>query len=227
MKKILGLALAAVLVMAMVGGGTWAYFSDTETSSDNLITAGTLDLKIGATGAEADVNYTILSAGISNATPGDAEDDYASIKYSGTVTDNYLGVEIDAITHGGGTLTEPETDAGDGANAGSLGGKVKVGFWIDTDANGWEDGDYYLKNDGTGWGQRAAGSPVAAPLELISSFSEEIGTQYSIDADFADNTTWRFYIAWQFPNGDATDNVCQGDTVDFDIILTVQQGDPS
>ena len=31
MKKILGLTVAAILVMALVGGGTWAYFRDVET----------------------------------------------------------------------------------------------------------------------------------------------------------------------------------------------------
>jgi spore coat-associated protein N len=44
MKKILGLGMVALLVMALVGGGTWAYFSDTETSSDNVLVAGTLNL---------------------------------------------------------------------------------------------------------------------------------------------------------------------------------------
>jgi len=43
-KKILGLSVAALLVMALVGGGTWAYFSDVETSEDNVFTSGTLDL---------------------------------------------------------------------------------------------------------------------------------------------------------------------------------------
>ncbi len=44
MKKILGLTIAALLVMALVGGGTWAYFSDTETTSDSILTAGIMDL---------------------------------------------------------------------------------------------------------------------------------------------------------------------------------------
>ena len=46
MKKILGLTIAALLVMALVGGGTWAYFSDVETSTENTFAAGTLDLKL-------------------------------------------------------------------------------------------------------------------------------------------------------------------------------------
>jgi spore coat-associated protein N len=48
LKKILGLTIAAILVIGMVGVGTWALFSDTEKSTDNVISAGTLDLQIGA-----------------------------------------------------------------------------------------------------------------------------------------------------------------------------------
>ncbi len=57
MKKILGLTVAAVLVMALVGGGTWAYFSDPETSENNVFTAGTLNLvsTISGTGAKSTV----------------------------------------------------------------------------------------------------------------------------------------------------------------------------
>ncbi|GAG27816.1 unnamed protein product, partial [marine sediment metagenome] len=38
MKKILGLTIVAVLVMALVGGGTWAYFSDVERTDTNVLT---------------------------------------------------------------------------------------------------------------------------------------------------------------------------------------------
>ena len=46
MKKILGLTVAALLVMGLVGGGTWAYFTDTETSTGNTFAVGTLDLEV-------------------------------------------------------------------------------------------------------------------------------------------------------------------------------------
>ena len=46
MKKILGLTIAALMVMGLVGGGTWAYFTDTETSTGNTFAAGTLDLEV-------------------------------------------------------------------------------------------------------------------------------------------------------------------------------------
>ena len=46
MKKILGLTVVALLIMGLVGGGTWAYFSDPESSTGNTFAAGTLDLEV-------------------------------------------------------------------------------------------------------------------------------------------------------------------------------------
>jgi spore coat-associated protein N len=46
MKKIIGLAISGLLLLALVAGGTYAYFSDTETSSGNSFTAGTLNLVV-------------------------------------------------------------------------------------------------------------------------------------------------------------------------------------
>ncbi|MFC1934357.1 TasA family protein [Chloroflexota bacterium] len=45
MKRILGLTIAFLLLIGMAGIGTWAYFSDVETSTGNVLAAGTLDLK--------------------------------------------------------------------------------------------------------------------------------------------------------------------------------------
>jgi predicted ribosomally synthesized peptide with SipW-like signal peptide len=42
MKKILGLVVALVAVVAMLGTGTWAYFNDVLAVEDNTITAGSL-----------------------------------------------------------------------------------------------------------------------------------------------------------------------------------------
>lgn len=46
MRKLLIPALATALVMGVVVAGTWAFFSDTEASSGNTFSAGTLDLKM-------------------------------------------------------------------------------------------------------------------------------------------------------------------------------------
>jgi predicted ribosomally synthesized peptide with SipW-like signal peptide len=44
------LVLALLVVAAMAGAGTWAYFRDTETSTGNTFAAGTLDLKLRGEG---------------------------------------------------------------------------------------------------------------------------------------------------------------------------------
>src|SRR5690625_169695 len=60
-KKKLGLGMAsAALGLALVGGGTYAYFSDTETTN-NTFAAGTLDLSVNPT--------TIID--VDNLKPGD------------------------------------------------------------------------------------------------------------------------------------------------------------
>lgn len=46
MKKILGLSIAAVMLIGLVVGGTLAYFSDIEETSGNTFTAGTIDLSV-------------------------------------------------------------------------------------------------------------------------------------------------------------------------------------
>jgi len=51
-KKILGLSIAIVLVIGLVAGGTWAYFSDTETTTGNVFTAGTIDISLDPAGGQ-------------------------------------------------------------------------------------------------------------------------------------------------------------------------------
>ena len=65
MKKILGLTIAIVLAVGIIGTGTLAYFIDTESSTDNVFTAGTLDLKTN----DADGISEVLNA--TNIAPGD------------------------------------------------------------------------------------------------------------------------------------------------------------
>ena len=66
MKKIAGLTIAALLIIGLVGGGTYAYFSDTESSTGNTLTAGTLDLNID--GGDA----AVTTFDVSNVAPGDS-----------------------------------------------------------------------------------------------------------------------------------------------------------
>ncbi len=110
MKKILGLTIAALLVMALVGGGTWAYFSDPETSTANILGAGTLDLTL-AGGTQSIDSVTGTWTSPSSWAPGGAT-------ATGTLTlDNVGTIDMTTITltvsnsDDGGANMSPYTDA--------------------------------------------------------------------------------------------------------------------
>jgi predicted ribosomally synthesized peptide with SipW-like signal peptide len=63
MKKILGLTITFLLIASMVTGGVLAYFSDTEVSSSNTLTAGTLDLSPTTSGTGPAGKYTVTAGG--------------------------------------------------------------------------------------------------------------------------------------------------------------------
>jgi len=61
MKKILIISMACVLCLGLIGGA-FAYFTDTETSSNNNFTAGTNDLQISNGGGWVDSDIVLASA---------------------------------------------------------------------------------------------------------------------------------------------------------------------
>ena len=58
MNKIVGLSLALMMVIGMIGVETFAYFTDTETSSGNQQLTGTLDLSTNNTDGVSQTLYT-------------------------------------------------------------------------------------------------------------------------------------------------------------------------
>ena len=157
MKKILGLTVAALLVMALVGGGTWAYFSDVEQTTANIFTAGTLDLQLSdsseLTGSVAD-----LAPGTGETTPllGDVTltkagniDATLDIAFDTTVLnpENYdSAVDEAELYHAtgnpGGDLVTADGDTGE------LGANALIALFIDVDGGGvWTTGDIGLESD--------------------------------------------------------------------------------
>jgi predicted ribosomally synthesized peptide with SipW-like signal peptide len=112
MKKILGLSVAAILVMGLVGGGTWAYFSDTETSTGNFFAVGTLDLEVES---ENPLTSTLVDGSSAVLAPGDS---FTPVSIDCTNVGNITGdlwVRLTSVTGSGGyddgpngTSSEPE-----------------------------------------------------------------------------------------------------------------------
>ena len=86
-KKIIGLTIATMLMLSMVGIGVFAYFSDTEVSASNSLSAGTLDLKTN----DADgVTQTLYG---SNLQPGGtAGPSTITLKNAGSTSGATLGI---------------------------------------------------------------------------------------------------------------------------------------
>ena len=104
MKKILGLTIAFMLLIGMTGIGTWAYFSDVETSTGNQMTAGTLDLKTD------DVDGVSQTLFATNMAPGDTVGpETISLKNTGSVDGLTLDLAFSYINNDGSPNPAPMT----------------------------------------------------------------------------------------------------------------------
>jgi len=97
MKKILMAMMLVALVAALVGVGVYAEFSDTETSTQNSFTAGTLNLTVD--------NYEGVSVPVyineTNLKPGDGGTVSMTLANVGSI-DGEASIEADITAEGGG-----------------------------------------------------------------------------------------------------------------------------
>ncbi len=150
MKKILGLAIAAIIIIAVAGVGSFAYFSDTEKSADNYVTAGTLDLTIGGT-----TPYTFLtdSAFVPTAANGSgAAHQSISLKNDGaTNISGKLDIKITNAGQDAAGFPTGKLHAADGTTVvtvGDLGTASKVAIWLSTTASATPPAYSILLNPG-------------------------------------------------------------------------------
>jgi len=184
MKKILGLSIAAVLIIATVGVGTFALFSDTETSSANTFVAGTLDLKTGSTDG---VTGTL---GSSNMAPGDSipSDSPATLTLNntGTIDGSTMEISCSYTESDGSAATEFDTnmDADDTAammtittlNYGSVNLLNEIS---DNNGNGVIDLEDFKNDAITGLDGIEAGN--SADFEIQIEFNEDAGNEFQND----------------------------------------------
>lgn len=220
MKKILGLAIAALLVVGLVGGATWAYFSDVETSTDNTLTAGTLDLNM----AGGDTDVKILTTNIDNVAPGDSGSDTCILANVGTL-DGELDIDISATTNATNTTENAEDDQ-DTDTGGDLGGQALMVLWLDADESGtFNAGDIELNTTGANAYNATTNSSLdKATIDSYGTGSISYNAAFAtLNAAGGTNPAVTFTIDWEVP-GD-TDNRIMSDSVSFDITFTLEQAD--
>ena len=110
MKSILIGFMTMALVGALIGGGVYAYFSDTESSAGNTFAAGTLDLQVDSENPWTNTAVTVadMEPGVA-ATPVDI-----TCENLGNLTGD-LYMRITSVTDTGQTINEPECVAEGGS----------------------------------------------------------------------------------------------------------------
>jgi spore coat-associated protein N len=198
MKKKLGLGIAtAALGISLVGGGTFAYFSDTA-ETNGTFAAGTLDLNANPT--------TIIDVG--NLKPGDWMNRSFTLGNGGSleIAEVLLETSYDVI------------DA-EGDNAGEdFGEHIRVNFlWNEDKAvlGPWSPDNvvYY-----TTLAELQSMSPDAVANEIFIPFFEERGGLQPGDSD-------ELHVQFEFVDNGEDQNKFQGDSLELDWNFTGHQGE--
>jgi len=168
MKKIIGLSIAALLIIGLVGGGTYAAFSDTQTSQNNTLMAGTLYFANGGT-QSAFLTLTGLKPGSSNNSGGTGY--YTTLQNSGNLSASSLTVATASITHSAGAAV------GDITPKDSLVDETQIAFYMATGGNhSFTTGDTGLKYDGTNYTGSGTSALQYFPLAAYFADPTQAGT---------------------------------------------------
>ena len=246
MKKILGLTIAALLVMALVGGGTWAYFSDPEESTGNTFSAGSLNMILtvdgehlvgtgsfsetaGGDGLNGNVQFGELE-------PGDSGS-ILWVLYNDSDISGDLTIESTFAFTDGVAANEPEGDVTDphintavtGDLAEFVGVKLQRGAGVDQTAAEADLVNNYLVGTASYYEEM---SQLETALDGESQVMAADGGSdtivykltFLIETDISDAGTGTNYLFGDtIEDGTADDNIIQGDTCNMGIVFTLTQ----
>ena len=199
MKKIMPLAASITLILIagiFASAGTMAQFTDTETVGVHDINAGTLNLQVG------DNDPCTIHIHLDNIAPGYYKELVYEVTNTGTL-DGKLSFEFTAITNKENGRTEPEIAAGDtyGPLEGELDQYLLFRFRREYPNKAWICINSKPLNDfgGTTW------STLQDGTQMILRSGE----------------TWGIQFRFTLPQD--TGNIVQSDSVEFDIIIHLDQ----
>lgn len=230
MKKWLTVLGVLAIIAALVGIGAYGIFTDAETSEDNSLTAGTLDLKVDGQDdpAVAKMTFTDIK-------PGDVITHTWKLRNTGTIPGKVF-IEIGTVTDNDEGCNEPEesaeldewgfADCGDGE--GELAEFLRT--WVfQSHVNvespiGWTLADYHA-NALTGC--HPNGSPCGGLLYIEG---DKMAGQTLGAGDFQmvkmkfqlDENVINDGAGW-WTGHDVDDNLLQSDSISFDVIFHLEQ----
>ncbi len=251
MKKILKSVFTIALVAAFAIGASQAFLSDTETSSGNTFTAGSIDLKIDNEswyyGPEGLVKRDDLSWDLDDLTghlffnyedlkPGDWGEDTISIHVDNN--DAYACAYIDITKNDDMSSTEPELEAGDQQEDpgnimdGELAQNLNFFFWLDDGDNVYESGELPLMegpaSDGIGVLTYDLRHPNTTNGELIGGETYYIGKVWCygnllVTGVAGDDTGPLERHSGISCNGESVSNMSQSDNMMVDMSFYAEQ----
>lgn len=206
MKRILISLMTIALVGALIGGGVYAYFSDIETSTGNIFTAGTLNLKV------SDDDPLTAHFEVTDTYGGESGSDDWLLKNDGSIAGS-LDITFSNIVDAENGVNEPEeADPGeDGTVAvpgidGELAEVLALVIYIDENNNDvYDAGTDTLIYDGF----------VKPGLE-----AEQL-SNYAMAADYGSGGDKAVRIEWSIDSG--VGNKIQSDSAGFDIEFELLQ----
>ena len=178
MKRILGLTIAFMLLIGMVGIGTFAYFSDVETASGNQLSAGTLDLKTNDADGVSQTLYAI------NMAPGDTVGPQTiTLRNGGSVDGTTLDLSFSYVESDN-SPNPADMDANSTAamievTTLNYGGASILGSVSDNNSNTYKDIED-LKNADLS-GQSGISASATKDFEIATLLRPETGNDYQAD----------------------------------------------
>jgi len=216
------LTLATLIIMSMVAGSVWSYLSDVQTSSSNILLAGTLDLSPSTTGAGPSGKYTVTAGG--NQVNGNVVFQKLLPGESGNITwvlADTGSIAGTLVINSNLTFNENGSNEIEALIAGNNGG-----------SNG--DLDTYMGvklQRGVGTDQSSATANFTYILGSAGSYVAFSGLQAALNgAGFAmaangSNDTIVYKFSWEIGSlfGGVNQNIIQSDSAQIDITFTLNQ----
>ncbi|WP_305065421.1 TasA family protein [Methanococcoides sp.] len=173
------------VVAASAGAGTWATFSDTETSAGNTFTAGTLDIGISNSFAFGPV------------APGDANTETITITNSGNIAANSVFLKLDVLDSEPSADTEPETVAEDGTDKYDISEMIEItsikygatdisGLYSDLNLNSYLDLDDLNAADDVEINGASPLGTTSVDVTIDMTFVANAGNEYQGDLSTVD-----------------------------------------
>ncbi len=226
--------LIVLSVAAIAGYGTYSFFSDTETSTGNNFTAGSIDLKVDSQATYNGASYPAGTWGqdspgvditnqkffdFADLKPGDEGENTISLHVINN--DARACVIFDKMKSDDNGITEPESkfDTTGGIGQGELAQELNVFAWDDLDGdNIWESGEYPL-----------FANPFFGPAsDVLSGKAYDLGTLTGATTKYL-GLYWCYGTISGIENGtlncsgSAVTNISQSDSLIGDVWFYIEQ----